>query len=257
MSNLRAKLEAKRLAKLAAASTTTKPSLENETPVKAAPEQPVKEVVKTEAVKQVAQVDKVEPKQVAQKPRIKRVAGGLIKAAIAKQTAEVVATSASDIAAKAAQLAQGALDTKPKEEAPTQVKPKLGVGKRTSGMANESAKMIKDGAIMAMGAEQVEQLEAIEGLHVDDFMESLYSLEAYLVEDVPSIATLQQQTHKNLRQYPELCHILSDAQVGVVVQGIAKRRNIEIVSPTTGSKAKTNVKNLTRNLTAEELLDEL
>ena len=251
MGNLKARLEAKKQAKLA--STTGNTSLKKETPVETPQSKPEQAKPETKAVNQGAQNEAEAASTQPNKPQLKRKAGGLIAAALAKKSEATTSESASDVLAraKAAQSVQAKL---PQEEAAT--KPKLSVGSTAPKRENAAAQMLK-GGVMEMDTEQLEAIHKCEGLQADQFLEGLSLLETYLTDEVPDIATLQQATHSNLRQYPELTHILNDAQVGVIVQGLAKRRNIEIVTPTKGNKGKTNVKNLTRNMSAGQLLDSL
>lgn len=251
MSSLRAKLEARKQAKLA--STTGNPSLKKETPVDELVTQPKQAEPESKAVNQVAEKDATVQDSPPQKPQLKRKAGGLIKAALAKKSDVTTGESASDVLARA--KAAQAVQAKPPQEA-VAPKPKLAVGTKAPKRENAAAQMLK-GGVMEMDTEQLEAIHKCEGLQADQFLEGLQLLETYLTDEVPDIATLQQATHSNLRQYPELTHILNDNQVGVIVQGLAKRRNIEIVTPSSGNKGKTNVKNLTRNMSADQLLDSL
>lgn len=236
--------------------TTGKPSLKTETPQTEPEKAEVKQTVKSEAVKPEPRKESSQPTQTAQKPR-PRVGGSLIQAAMNKQKKASTEETAGSVAERAKAAAKAATEPKPVAQETAPVASQSAIKPRTTVRANPAAEMLKGDAIMEFSEKQIADFDAVEGLNVDMFMQNLETLETYLTDEVPDIASLQQYTHTNLRQYPELTHILSDKQVGVVVQGLAKRRNIEIVAPSNGNKGKTNVKNLTRNMSESQLLDSL
>lgn len=60
-------------------------------------------------------------------------------------------------------------------------------------------------------------------------LESLGTLQQMLIDADPEFPGLLQEIHDNLFQYPELTHILTDEQIGVVYQALMKESNTHII----------------------------
>ena len=57
-------------------------------------------------------------------------------------------------------------------------------------------------------------------LDADEFITKMKLLDQAVVEKTPDIRTFSMQIRKNLHQYPELTHLLSDEQLGILVKGM-------------------------------------
>lgn len=100
----------------------------------------------------------------------------------------------------------------------------------------------------------------IEDFDADRHLDDLKALEVSLTEDVPGLPALMGRVMKNLRNYPDLAHLLNEAQIQCVVKSFCKRKMIEIVTPTKGGAKGgkgVSVANLTKDLNAKQILDML
>ena len=84
-----------------------------------------------------------------------------------------------------------------------------------------------------------DELHDVTGLDAESFIASMKELDAALVEDTPQIRSLSTAIRRNLQQFPELTHILTDAQLNILVSGMLKLANVE-TAPKTKSKATTS-----------------
>lgn len=98
-----------------------------------------------------------------------------------------------------------------------------------------------------------------EGFNVEQHLDDLKAIEQSLITDVPGLPMLMGRVMRNLHQYEELAHILSEEQIQVVVAAFAKRKGIEIVAPTksTGSVKGRSIVNATKDLTVSQIMDML
>ena len=98
-----------------------------------------------------------------------------------------------------------------------------------------------------------------EGFNVEQHLDDLKAIEHSLITDVPGLPMLMGRVMRNLHQYEELAHILSEEQIQVVVAAFAKRKGIEIVAPTksTGSVKGRSIVNATKDLTVSQIMDML
>lgn len=99
----------------------------------------------------------------------------------------------------------------------------------------------------------------IENFDAERHLADLKSLEASLVEDVPGLPVLMSRVMRNLREYPDLAHLLNDEQINCIVRAFSKRKVIEIVTPTKasgkGGKGGVSLATLTKDMTAAQILD--
>lgn len=99
----------------------------------------------------------------------------------------------------------------------------------------------------------------IENFDADRHLADLKALEQSLVEDVPGLPVLMSRVMRNLREYPDLAHLLNEEQINCIVRAFSKRKVIEIVTPTKtagkGGKGGVSVANLTKDMTASQILD--
>ena len=256
MTSLRERLLAKK------AGGTVPPVVENESvkkslhPESAPVSPPKQDKPSTQAVNQSASQGKAAPTVRPNKALSGGAASLLQKAREATQNAAPT-VSASDLAAKV----QKVKDAEVNKPVPTSntVKPstpKLGGTKQL--MPNKVAAQVNELSKAILDDEQSEAVNKLEGLDADTMMEGLLQLEDYLLGDAPQMPTFMREIHRNLKQYPELTHILNEKQIGLVVQSIIKRKGVEVVTPSNpDAKGRTNVKNLTRNMSKDDIMNAL
>jgi hypothetical protein len=100
-----------------------------------------------------------------------------------------------------------------------------------------------------------EKIGDIEGLDGAEFIARMHALDAATVEKTPDIGTLSIKIRQNLQQYPELTHILTDAQLGIISSGVLYVAGVETEPKTKQGKAikdKLDIKKL-----SETSIDEL
>lgn len=68
-------------------------------------------------------------------------------------------------------------------------------------------------------------------------MENLKQLDHALIAKTPSIGLLSIKIRKNLEQYPELTHILTDDQLGIICSGILTHANVATEPKTAAAKS--------------------
>lgn len=83
-----------------------------------------------------------------------------------------------------------------------------------------------------------DNLRQVEGLNAELFMANLMSVEEGVKNSGENIQDYLRLIHANLTQYPELCHILSEEQIKIIVGGFIKESNTQIkVATTRGGKS--------------------
>lgn len=76
-------------------------------------------------------------------------------------------------------------------------------------------------------------------------------LEQAILNQHPTMPTLLKQMHTALRQEPELLHMLSDEEIGVIVQGLSKQTNTVIVTAAAKGNSKAGKVAKSLNLAAD------
>ena len=83
-----------------------------------------------------------------------------------------------------------------------------------------------------------DNLKNIEGLNSELFMANLLSVEEGVKNSGENIQDYLRLIHANLTQYPELCHLLTDAQIKIIVGGFLVESGTQIkVATTRGGKS--------------------
>lgn len=75
------------------------------------------------------------------------------------------------------------------------------------------------------------------GDDADILLGRMRELDEATIAKTPEIASLSVATRKNLEQYPELVHILSEEQLGIIVQGFLVAADVELAPKTAQGKA--------------------
>jgi hypothetical protein len=96
---------------------------------------------------------------------------------------------------------------------------------------------------------------ALEGLEADKLLEQLRELDAATIEKTPEIPRLGVAIRKNLEQYPELTHILSEDQLGIIVSGYLVHAGVETAPK--GKAAKSKAANVKIETLGKLRIDEL
>lgn len=65
----------------------------------------------------------------------------------------------------------------------------------------------------------INPIEQIVGFDSAKFLRTLDEFKVNLEKSAPGIANYLKDIHANLNQYPELCHLLTDEQLGLIVSG--------------------------------------
>lgn len=78
----------------------------------------------------------------------------------------------------------------------------------------------------------------------DELIVKLNDLAYALEKDNPGIATYVERIHENLRQYPELVHVLEPAQVKILVSGIEKYSTTKLTQAKPKAKKKDDIVDL-------------
>ena len=87
------------------------------------------------------------------------------------------------------------------------------------------------------------KVREVEGLDADGFILKMQALDAATVEKTPDIRSFSMQIRKNLHQYPELTHLLSDEQLGIITRGMLVLAGEATEPKTKGAKTRaSNVK---------------
>lgn len=82
------------------------------------------------------------------------------------------------------------------------------------------------------------------------FMEEMQDLERAVTEKAPDMGTLMAKIHRNLKQYPELCHILPDELIKVAVSGFLDEAKVETAPKAKGRKS---VATMTKGKSKEDI----
>lgn len=61
---------------------------------------------------------------------------------------------------------------------------------------------------------------------VDNLRSQIYELQEQLEKNLPGYASLLHTIHKNLAMDEQLVHLLKEEEIGIIVSGLAKRKNI-------------------------------
>jgi hypothetical protein len=69
-------------------------------------------------------------------------------------------------------------------------------------------------------------------------------LSSAILERHPRMPTLLREIHQTLKQYPENVTLLSEEDIGVIVQGLEKQTNVFLSQTVTGAKGKSGNKSL-------------
>lgn len=64
---------------------------------------------------------------------------------------------------------------------------------------------------------------------VEQFRGEIFKLEKSLREASPEYEILLQKIHRNLQQDEAMVHLLSEEEIGVIVLGLMKRKNVVLV----------------------------
>ncbi len=90
-----------------------------------------------------------------------------------------------------------------------------------------------------------DEVRELDGLDADLLLSNLQSLDAATVEKTPDIRTFCRAIRKNLEQYSELTHLLTDDQLGIIVGGYLTTAGIETAPKTKAAATKAKKKELT------------
>lgn len=83
-----------------------------------------------------------------------------------------------------------------------------------------------------------DKIRGVEGLDADEFISKMQMLDQATVDKTPEIRTFMLQIRKNLQQYPELTHILTDEQLHIVVGGALFISGEELAPKTKAAKTR-------------------
>lgn len=82
-----------------------------------------------------------------------------------------------------------------------------------------------------------ERVQSIEGLDTNTLIDNLKQLDAAVYEKTPEIKSLSQAIRKNLEQYNELVHLLTDEQLGIMASGYLYTAGVETEPKTAQGKS--------------------
>lgn len=80
--------------------------------------------------------------------------------------------------------------------------------------------------------------EVPEDLDADEILQDLKDLDAATFEKTPEIGKFSRKIRQNLSQYPELCHILTDEQLGILVDGYLYLADVQTTPKTKTGQSK-------------------
>lgn len=86
--------------------------------------------------------------------------------------------------------------------------------------------------------------DGLEGFDGDTFIRNLRDLDAAVVEKTPDIRRFSTLIRENLEQYPELTHILSEEQLGIIVSGVLTTANVDTAPKSKAAKTKASKKKI-------------
>ncbi len=100
------------------------------------------------------------------------------------------------------------------------------------------------------------KLNEVEGLNGDEVIDQLRELDYALIAKTPSIGLLSIKIRKNLEQYPELTHILSDDQLGIICSGVLVHANVNTEPKTKaaqGAAQQRKINDLSASIGADDI----
>lgn len=162
-------------------------------------------------------VEKPEPQPPTQQEEVKSSIGKISIAGLKKP-----ATTASS--------------TKISVAAPEKSEALSGLLTRTSNMVDQVTNHLEQQE--AKGLYNVVGTDDLDGFDADAFVGTLRNLDAATVEKTPDIRQFSRSIRKNLEQYPELMHILSDDQLGIICSGVLTLANVETAPKTKAAQNK-------------------
>jgi hypothetical protein len=80
-------------------------------------------------------------------------------------------------------------------------------------------------------------LNSLEGVNGEALMDQLRELDHAIIAKTPDIGILTIKIRKNLEQYAELTHILSDEQLGIICSGVLSVANVSTAPKTKAAKS--------------------
>lgn len=111
----------------------------------------------------------------------------------------------------------------------------------------KSAASVMDDAVAAKwqkgqetGLYDIPDSEALEGLDTAVMIDKMRRLDEAVIRKTPELPNLCRDIRANLEQYPELTHILTEEQLGLIVSGYLTQANIETSPKTPQAKAAKN-----------------
>ncbi len=88
------------------------------------------------------------------------------------------------------------------------------------------------------------ELSSLEGVNGEEIMEKLRELDHALIAKTPDIGLLTIKIRKNLEQFAELTHILTDNQLGIICSGVLSVANVSIAPKTKAAKSAAATKSI-------------
>lgn len=85
-----------------------------------------------------------------------------------------------------------------------------------------------------------------------EFQSKISQLQSALLEAHPSMPVLLREIHNQIRKDPELVTIISEEEIGVIVNGLKKQTNTEIAAKTTKT-TKTTMKKQVANVSLDDI----
>lgn len=101
-----------------------------------------------------------------------------------------------------------------------------------------------------------EGLQSLEGVDAEEIMGKLRDLDHALIEKNNDIGLFSIKIRKSLEQHPELTHLLSDEQLGIVCSGVLRVANVATEPKTKAAKSAKitrEIKDLGAMLSADDI----
>lgn len=98
---------------------------------------------------------------------------------------------------------------------------------------------------------------AIDSFNYVDFENNLMSLASKMEDQVPRLFSILKIINDDLRQFPELSHLLTDEQVGIIVDGTMVKCNIVVVGDAAKKKATKKPKKAFKSDATADILSSL
>lgn len=115
------------------------------------------------------------------------------------------------------------VETKPKTSFLAPIKKTIGalneISTQLTASLSEAEQKVADQRAAGVYDLPEEATTLIGGTEAEQLVSTMMQLDAALVEKTPEIRTLSREIRKNLEQYPELCHILKEEQLHIMVTG--------------------------------------